>query len=119
MSNFISLGDAVDMTTLFRADRETILATAFQNQNILPKCETFERSAFDDVLAQSGCEGIRIYYGMNSSNQVHAVIVGVNSNDEDIIFPPKPGLPDPPASLVIENGKRCPNDCPASSVLNT
>lgn len=113
MSQLIPLATAVDMTTLYRQDRETILATAYKNQNILPKCETFDRSAFDSVLAQSGCTSIRIYYGMDSNNKVHAVIVGVNSSDEDIIFPNTDN------SLIIEEARRCPDDCPPASDLNS
>lgn len=113
MSHFISLSTAVDMTTLYRQDRETILATGYKNQNILPKCETFDRAAFDAVLAQSGCEAIRIYYGMDSNNKVHAVIVGVNDSDEDIIFPNTDN------SKIIETGTRCPDNCPPTSDLNS
>lgn len=113
MSQFISLSTAVDMTTLYRQDRETILATAYKNQNVLAKSETFGRDVLDDVLAQSGCTGIRIYYGMDANNKVHAIIVGVNSSDEDIIFPNTDN------SLIIELGQRCPEDCGQSSVLNS
>jgi hypothetical protein len=113
MSQFISLEDAVDMTTLYRQDKETILSSTYQNHNILPKCETFERDYFDDVLAQSGCVGIRIYYGMDENNKVHAIVVGVNGDDEDIIFPNTDN------SLIIEEAKRCPDDCPPSSDLNS
>jgi hypothetical protein len=113
MSQFISIETAVDMTTLYRQDRETILGTSYKNQNILPKCETFDRGVFDDVLAQTGCAGIRIYYGMDSNNKVHAIIVGVNGSDEDIIFPNTDN------SLIAEESRRCPDDCPPASDLNT
>jgi len=113
MSQVISLSTAVDMTTLYRQDRETILGNSYKNQNILPKCETFDRDVIDDLLAQSGCTGLRIYYGMDSNNKVHAIIVGVNSSDEDIIFPNTDN------SLIAENAQRCPEDCPPSSDLNT
>ncbi len=113
MSQFISLSTAVDMTTLYRQDRETILSLAYKNQNILAKCETFDRDVFDSVLSQSGCTGIRVYYGMDPNNKVHAVIVGVNSSNEDIIFPNTDN------SLIIENAQRCPENCPPSSVLNS
>jgi hypothetical protein len=113
MSQFISLEDASTMTALFRQDRETVLATGYKNRNILAKAETFDRSYFDNVLAQSGCTRIRIYYGMDSNNKVKAVIVGVNSSDEDIIFP------NTDSSLIIENAQRCPDNCPPPSVLNS
>ena len=113
MSQFISLQDAAAMTATYRQDRETILADAYKNQNILAKCETFDRDVFDSVLAQSGCVGIRVYYGMDGNSRVHAIIVGVNSSDEDIIFPNTDN------SLIIEQGVRCPVDCPPASDLNS
>jgi hypothetical protein len=113
MSQFITLTSAASMAASYRTNKETILASAYQNQNILAVCETFDRSQIDDILAQSGCTGLRIYYGMDSNDKVHAILVGVDSNEADIIFP---GTDD---SLIAEQGKRCPTDCPPSSDLNS
>ena len=113
MSQLISLATAVDMTTLYRQDRETILANAYKNQNILPKCETFDRDVFDTVLKQNGCEGLRIYYSMDANNKVHAIIVGVNAGDEDMLT-----MGNDVDAAIIENARRCPDDCPPPSALN-
>ena len=115
MSHSISLADAISMTSLHRQEKENILDTNYKNNNTLPLCETFDRDAFDTVLAQSGCTGLRIYYGMNSSNQVHAIIVGVNDDNEDMI---PSNSSDSPTSQIIEAGIRCPVDCPPPSDLN-
>jgi hypothetical protein len=116
--HFISLDDAVSMTTLHRSDKETVLDTSYKNNNVLPTCETFDRDAFDAVLGQSGCVKLRIYYGMNSSNQVHAIIVGVNEDDEDMI-PASNTETSEASSQIIEAGVRCPVDCPPPSDLNS
>jgi hypothetical protein len=113
MSQFISLTVAADMTSTYRSEKENILSSSFQGQNILPVCETFDRGQIDDILAQNGCVSLRIYYGMDSNSKVHAILVGADSNDADIIFP---GTDD---SLVAEDGARCPTQCPPSSDLNS
>ncbi len=116
MSHFISLAEAITMTTLYRGNRETILNSLYQGQAILPLSETFDRAAFDAVLSQPDCSGLRIYYGMDADYKVHAVIVGVNAADEDIL----PGTATQLAEeeLIIEKGIRCPELCPTASDLN-
>ena len=61
----ISLDTAVEMTTRFRSEKEAILAPAYQGRDILCNSETFNRAAIDRLLALDGCEGLRIYYGMD------------------------------------------------------
>lgn len=117
-AHFISLSQGISMTTLYRSDKEAILATAYQNQNILPISETFNRNALDTLLAIEGCEAIRIYYGMDENLKVHAILVAVNENNEDL-------LPDAnnnslsEEESVVEEGQRCPDLCPPSSPLNS
>jgi hypothetical protein len=122
MSQFIPLQQAIDMTTLYRIEKENILALPFKNQNILCKSETFARDVFDIVLAQPGCTGLRIYYGMDGALKVHAIVVGINSSDEDILFPAagesKMRSLDNGDEGIIETGNRCPDDCPPPSPLN-
>src|SRR5689334_14005063 len=84
-NHFISLNEAVKMTTRFRNNRETVLSTIFKDKDILPKCESFDRAAFEAVLAQDGCTGLRVYFGMNDEDQVNVIIVGVDSNDNDML----------------------------------
>jgi len=113
-AHFISLQQAVDMTSAYRAEKETILATAFQNSDILPLSETFNRAAFDALLSIENCAAIRIYYGMDENNKVHAVIVAVNDSNEDII--PESFIENDES--IVEEGQRCPDLCPPSSALN-
>lgn len=116
MNHFISLDAAKVMTARFRQQCEAILKTEYQGQSILPICETYDRAAFDQVLSKTSCAGIRIYYGMDDQLKLHAIIVGVNAENEDIL---------PSSSLtstdedIIDNGNRCPDICPVSSPLNS
>lgn len=113
MSHFISLQDAIDETTLFRANRTSVVKTEYQSDNILPICETFTKGAFVSVFSRTDVVGVRIYYGMSEDLKVHAIIVGVDSNGADI-------LPEnEQEQLIIDRGNRCPDICPATSPLNS
>ncbi|HMJ48488.1 MAG TPA: hypothetical protein VK498_14240, partial [Ferruginibacter sp.] len=98
-----------EMTALYRDDKETILATTYQNQGILPNSETFDADAVYAILDQEGCKSMRIYYGMNEDHKVHAIIVGVNEENEDML---------PAEPVILEESIRCPTNCPPSSSLN-
>ena len=66
MNNFISLAQATAMTTMYRKNMESILDPKYQGQDILPICETFDRGAFDALLAEADCTYIRVYLGMGT-----------------------------------------------------
>lgn len=117
MNQFISLQQAINMTTLYRSERENILASPYMGQNILALSETFNRSVFDTLLAKPGCVSIRIYYGMDPSLKVHAILVPVNENNEDILPASSVALTDP-GEDIGEQGQRCPEECPPDSPLN-
>lgn len=114
----ISLGAAIAMTALYRQEKDNILADPFKDQKIMTLCETFERSAFDALLGEEGCTAVRIYYGMSPDLKMHAIVVGVNSNNEDILPPAAGSLAMDPAPVILEESFRCPDDCPPVSPLN-
>ncbi len=117
-SHEISLQTAIDMTTLYRDYRETILASNYQDLDILPLSETFNRDAIDQLLAATGCAGIRLYFGMDEDKKVHAVIVAVNSSNEDLL-PASSQLTEEEEAIILEQGQRCPPACPPASDLNS
>lgn len=103
----ISLPAAVAMTSRYRANRP----------GNFPICETFGADAVNRLLATSGCVSLRIYYGMKEDDQVDAILVAVNAEGEDILPELKlAGAGDP---VILEDGFRCPTDCPPDSPLNT
>jgi len=116
MNHFISVSTAAEMTSLLRSQRENILKTEFQNDDLIPICETFDKEAFETLLGKSGCESLRIYYGMTENFKIHAIIVAVDENDADIL-PEENALTE--GDFVAENGTRCPDLCPPSSPLNS
>lgn len=115
MNHFISLAQAIQMTTAFRENRDTILADPYKGANYLPNAETFDRAAFDAVLAQPACEQLRIYYGMDTEMKLHAIVVGVDAGGQDIL--PEPTSSENTGKEIIEVGQRCPPEC-TMSLLN-
>lgn len=137
LNHGIPLSQAIEMTARYRPFREAILKPEFQGMELLPLSETFNRAAFEKLLAQPGCAGIRAYLGMDAEKKVKLIFVGVNDANEDIL-PSKPiaasaaatsGITPPGATAdgdddddddggVVEEGQRCPPLCPPSSPLN-
>jgi hypothetical protein len=121
------------MTRSFRGKKDSMLEPSFKGKGTLPVCETFDRDAFDIVLAKPGCVGLRVYFAMDETNKVRLVIVGVNENNEDML-----PSSDTTATMttrstttetdgdateddgdIIEDGVRCPDLCPPPSPLNS
>ena len=114
-SHLVTLAAAIDLTTDFRSNRNSILQTGFQNQDILPLSETFNVDDINLLIGQTGCAAMRIYYGMDENSKLHAVLVAVNEDNEDIL----PSLVSDNDDIILEEGQRCPVICPASSPLNS
>jgi hypothetical protein len=112
---FISLEPAIEMTARYREKRETILAAVYKGKNILALSETFSKEAVTTLLAVDDCAAVRIYYGMDETDKVHAILVPVNAANEDIL-PQVSILEDDP--VILEQGQRCPPTCPPPSDLN-
>jgi len=106
----ISLQSAIDMTTLYRQHRPANF----------PVCETFEKDAINSLLAVQDCAFLRIYYGMKEDGLVDAILVAANAAGEDLLPGQAPAAAatsgDP---IILEDGYRCPDDCPPDSSLNS
>lgn len=115
--HLISLQSASEMTARYRENREMILTPEQRGKDILAKNETFNREAIEKLLVEKDCAGVRIYYGMDLSLKCHAILVGVNTSNEDIL----PGSSEMLATsdeVILEEGQRCPDICPPDSPLN-
>jgi hypothetical protein len=112
MSNhLIPLSQAIQMTTLFRQQRDMILKPVYAGKNMLPIAETFDRSAIESLLNLPDCRSIRIYHSMDQNLQLHAIIVGVDSADKDILPTTDSTATDVP---IAENSRLCPPYCTTS-----
>jgi hypothetical protein len=96
MSAQITLNEAKSMTH------------AFQNSTIGAN-QTFaglvDKTNLLTLLNQEGCTGLRIYNALNDDGKITFVLVGVNSNNEDM------------TNFILDRAFLCPVYCPIDSPL--
>jgi hypothetical protein len=66
----------------------------------------FPREAYDALLKQEGCRGIRIYYGRSVEGEMSLVMVGVDADGNDMT-----------SGEIMEESYPCPPICGAASPL--
>lgn len=117
MSNQISLQQAVDMTTLYRANKLAILAPTAP-LDVLCISETFPKVAVTNLMSKPGAEFCRIYYGMDTQLKIHAILVAADKDGNDIL-PPANAPQSSDDDSILEEASRCPPLCPTQpSPLN-
>ena len=117
MSKFISLQKAIEMTTLYRAQMNTILADEFRGQDILVKSEAFSKEQVEKLLAKPGCGFLRIYHGIRQDLTIHALLVSADGSGGDILCNDEEANNEV-AEDVLDEADRCPPFCPPASPLN-
>lgn len=105
----ISLEEAIEMTTRFRGEIQSMLKPEFSAIGVLPISETFNKSIFEDLVIQTGCVAVRAYLGMDENNRVRLLFVGVDDNNNDIL-----ASTDEQGGYIFEYGQRCPPICVTS-----
>ncbi len=71
----MTLPDAIGLTKVYR----------FTNASDVVLSHYLGKGAFEKVLAQPGCVGLRVYYGKNKDGSPVYVIVGVDKTGNDIV----------------------------------
>jgi hypothetical protein len=92
----MTVSDAGALTASFRS--------SFPGQ---PLGYFFGANNLKTILAQSGCMGIRIYFGATSGT-LTLVLVGASSNENDQC-----------AGMVLDAGVGCPPNCGTADALNS
>jgi hypothetical protein len=115
-SNFISLEKFLTMKKLYAANSQTILQPQFQNKEILVTSETFNLDLAVAITDVTGAAGFRIYYGMSTDLKVHAMLIAVDKDGNDILPPAMNanlGVQTLTAGggVAGEEGQRCPPGC--------
>ena len=108
MSKMIELERAVTMRNLYKEAKEAILAEGI-SKDILPQAELFDKQHVLDLLNQNNCTGLRVYYSMDETQNFHLLLVGVDTEGEDIIHSNDP--------QILDEGIKCPPTCPVNSEL--
>lgn len=65
------------------------------------------RDHIQDILDQTDCMGIRIYFGINADGENTVVLVGANASENDQL------------DLIVNSGMPCPPTCGRSNDLNS
>ena len=66
----------------------------------------FGKNHVEDLLAQPGCKGIRIYYGKDgtaNTDAPHLILVGFDVNGNDL------------SNLIVDMGVPCPSHCSSTA----
>jgi hypothetical protein len=68
---------------------------------------SFNREAYDAILRQEGCVGVRSYLGRRDDGSLTMVLVGVDAAGNDMT-----------SGEVMQDPDECPPMCPTASALN-
>lgn len=68
----------------------------------------FGKKIINDILKQTGCVGIRIYYGIDGNGAKQLILVGVNSSEDDLTN-----------GIIGDNSLPCPTYCGRANELNS
>ncbi|HJS46871.1 MAG TPA: hypothetical protein VJ773_02670 [Gemmatimonadales bacterium] len=71
-----------------------------------PRAFAFGREAFDAILAQPGCDGVRLYLALGEDGEPTLVAVGITAAGADLA-----------EGEVMDRSLPCPPFCPEASVL--
>ena len=93
----ITLAEGATMTSNHRSANPDAHLGHFMGKEIL-----------NQILDQTGCMGIRVYHGLNSSGDRELVFVGVDANENDMI-----------SGIIADRGKPCPTFCSSQNALNS
>ncbi len=97
-SHDITLAEASEWTANYRASISTGETIAHY----------FGKTAIQNIMNQSNCVGIRIYYALDNAGAKQIIAVGVNSDGNDLYN-----------GLLAERTIKCPQDCPSANPLNS
>ena len=72
-----------------------------------PKGHFFGKDILKDILNQTDCMGIRIYYGINDDDEKVLILAGAKANEDDI------------TDLIADKSRPCPTNCGRNNELNS
>ncbi|MFM6946209.1 MAG: hypothetical protein ACKOWW_03650 [Flavobacteriales bacterium] len=95
---FVTLNDASRWTANYRS--------TIQPGDVIAEFQGKEKLL--ELLNQEGCVGIRFYYAINDEGQKVLVLVGADSNENDM-----------ENGLILDKGDKCPPFCSRKNILNS
>jgi hypothetical protein len=107
----ISIGMADSMIANYRANLASVLNGTYKGDTtLMPFSETFDKSILEQLLAQDGLAGVRIYMCMGANGKIKMLLVGTDRDGKDILQPgSREGREkDNKPKMVVEEGTRHP-----------
>jgi len=101
IGEFITLSEAEDMTSAW-ASLQSSMSIPISVSN--PTAHALGKNKIQDILDQSGCEGIRIYNGYSDSKR-NLILVGVDENGEDMT-----------SGYILDHSRPCPPNCASNPI---
>lgn len=65
------------------------------------------RDLIEDILDQTGCMGIRMYYGIDGDGNKVLILVGANGDEDDML------------DIIVDRTVSCPPRCGSTNALNS
>ena len=104
--------DSTNLKHSFNIDLTSACALTANYRKSAPagaiNAELFSKEAVQEILDQRACVGLRIYYGLDDNGVQHLVLVGTDTEGEDLYN-----------GQLREMGIPCPPDCSTDSPLNS
>lgn len=95
--HIITLSEAETMTHAYQ--------NAPQFQGLTVACR-IDNSAYQEVMTQPGCVGVRTYFALNAQSELTIVVVGVDDNGDDMT-----------SGVLLNRAYDCPSECAPNSPL--
>jgi hypothetical protein len=120
----ITITQAAALIARFDANETGILEGDFQSSNPFTKSQTFELGQVVDLLNQTGCVGLRAYFGMydeesapdyDHQGKIVLVLCGVDEDGNDLNLEMNSTIT---GQIVLELGQLCPPHCSDPSQIN-
>jgi hypothetical protein len=75
------------------------------------KAHAFGLDKLNELTSQTGCVGIRAWYGMDVNNRAQLYLVAIDSNGDDILTTGN--------EKVLDQSIPCPTSCPTTTSLES
>jgi hypothetical protein len=107
-----SEGDPIDLTTAKQWTAN--YRVKFESRDEI-SAHFFGSEIIQQILGESNCVGIRIYYAINDSGEKKLILVGVDSNGENLL-PSMGGRISDGGNILADYSWPCPDYCPENGL---
>jgi hypothetical protein len=110
-NHYITKHAAEEMNKSYKTFRKELKEQEFKLSFLppaLPLAITYGKEALTKLLEQEGCEGVRIYPGINKENELTLVFVGINAHGHNMDTSESTEEAEPLPPVIIDEGQMSP-----------